>query len=157
MEVRDMFQPNPEEAPVLSVTQTPGLASADQLVDVTENELFSFQQSTSETGEFQIVFLPFHRSEEAGPPRAVQDQAPAVPFERLRVKVITEDDGRVTIYSAQLDIASFGRTKSEARERFLAALDDLRRFYLENKSTLSRPLLEKLQILESPLDIVEME
>lgn len=151
-----MFQPNPEEPPVLSVTQTPGLASADQLVDVTENELFSFQQSTSETGEFLIVFRPFHQSEEAEPPRAVQDQAPALPFERLRVKVIREDDGKITMSSPQLDIASFGDTESEAREAFLEALADISDFYLGNKDTLSPRLRKKLRILESPY-VLEME
>ncbi len=151
-----MLHANPEEAPALSVTQTPGLASADQLVDATENELFSFQQGTSETGEFLIVFRPFHEGEQREARPLVEAQGRAVPVERLRVKLIKEDDGRITMSSPQLDIASFGKTELEAWEAFLSALEDVRRFYFENRSTLSPRLREKLRILETPY-VLEME
>jgi len=152
-----MLHPEPEEIPVVSATRTPRLPSADRLVDGTDNELFSFQQNTSETAEFLILFRPLHQSQESEAPPAARDQSPVAPSERLRVKLTREDDGRITVSSPQLDIASFGKTKSEAWEAFLAALDDLKRFYLQHKSTLPRPLLEKLRLLESPLDFVETE
>jgi len=94
MEVRDMFQPNPEKAPVLSVTQTPGLASADQLVDVTENELFSFQQSTSETGEFQIVFRPLHQELKEGAQPGFKPPPPRIEDPKLGAG-LTQTDGPV--------------------------------------------------------------
>ena len=73
-----MLQPEPEEIPVVSATQTPGLPSADRLVDATENELFSFQQTTSETGEFLIVFRPVHQELKEGPQRALTPPPPPI-------------------------------------------------------------------------------
>lgn len=70
-------------------------------------------------------------------------------FETLRVELINEEDGRITISSPQLDIASFGNTELEAWEAFLDALADLTDFYFENRKTLSPQLRKKLQILES--------
>jgi hypothetical protein len=157
MEVRDMLIPDSERVPVVSVTQTPSLPSADHFVEATEHELFSFQEGTSATAELLIVLRPLYRGGESEVPPAGRGQGLAVQVQRLEVGVTREDDGRITVSCPRLDIASFGKTKSEASGKFLSALDDLRSFFRENKSTLSRPLLDKLQILESPLDIVEME
>jgi hypothetical protein len=77
-------------------------------------------------------------------------------FETLRVELINEEGGRITVSSPQLDIASFGNTELEAWEAFVDALADLTDFYFENRKTLSPPLRKKLQILES-LYVVQME
>lgn len=70
-------------------------------------------------------------------------------MDALRVNLIREDDGRITVASPELDIAAFGSTELEAWENFLSALEELRDFYFENKETLSPELLRKLDIFES--------
>lgn len=74
----------------------------------------------------------------------------------LHVRLIREDDGRITMASPELDIAAFGNSELEAWESFLSALQDLRDFYFENKETLSPALLGKLHIFES-IYVFQME
>jgi len=77
-------------------------------------------------------------------------------FETLRIKLTREEDGRVTVSSPQLDIATFGGTELEAWECFLVALEDIRHFYFQNRTTLSPHLRQKLQIFEFPY-VIQME
>lgn len=89
-----MLQPEPEEIPVVSATQTPGLPSADRLVDATENELFSFQQTTSETGEFLIVFRPLHQELKEGAQPGFNPPPPRIEDPKLGAG-LTQTDGPV--------------------------------------------------------------
>lgn len=47
------------------MSQTPGLTSINQLVDDTNNEIFSFQDSTSKTEMVLVVFHPSYERKEA--------------------------------------------------------------------------------------------
>ena len=42
--------------PVISVLQTAGLTSMEQLIDTTSNEIFSFKDTTSKTEEYYLEF-----------------------------------------------------------------------------------------------------
>lgn len=56
--------------PTISVSQTGGLTSIEQLVDSTSNEIFSFEDSTSEIEEISIVFPPSYEKHEQNIERA---------------------------------------------------------------------------------------
>lgn len=43
------------ETPVISVSQTGGLTSAQQLVDTTSGDIFTFKDDTSATEKFSVV------------------------------------------------------------------------------------------------------
>ena len=77
-------------------------------------------------------------------------------LDTVEVKLIREEDGRITVSSPQLDLAAFGSSELEAWENFLSALERLREFYFENKATLSQELRRKLQIFEC-LYVIRME
>ena len=107
--------------------------------------------------------MPKHFPEGWGTVRATESRqegsGPAAQFfhmDALRVNLIREHDGRITVASPELDIAAFGNTELEAWENFLSALQDLRAFYFENKDTLSPVLLGKLHIFES-IYVLQME
>jgi hypothetical protein len=107
--------------------------------------------------------MPKHFPEGWGTIRAAESRqegsGPAAELfhmETLRVKLIREDDGRITVASTELDIAAFGSTELEAWENFLSALEELRDFYFENRETLSPQLLRKLHIFES-IYLLQME
>ncbi len=77
-------------------------------------------------------------------------------MECLRVKLIREDDGRITMASPDLDIGAFGNSELDAWENFLSALQNLTAFYFENKKKLSPVLLRKCRIFES-IYLLQME
>lgn len=47
-----------EEIPIFSLSETPSLMSADRMVNSTDNELFSFKDSTSAEEQNVVVILP---------------------------------------------------------------------------------------------------
>lgn len=53
-----------EKTPTMSVSQTEGLTSIEQLVDSTSNEVFSFRDGTSEIGKTSMTLPPFHEEQE---------------------------------------------------------------------------------------------
>jgi len=55
-----MFKKEPYKNIYISVSQTGGLTSIQQLTDITPNELFSFKDITSETEENIFNFPPFY-------------------------------------------------------------------------------------------------
>lgn len=59
-----MLEEQLERRPVMSMSKTPGLTSNEQLVDSTANEIFSFQETTSETEEILVVVPPSYETEE---------------------------------------------------------------------------------------------
>jgi len=59
-----MLEEQLERRPVMSMSKTPALTSIEQLVDGTANEILSFQETTSETGEILVVVRPSYETEE---------------------------------------------------------------------------------------------
>ena len=59
-----MLEEQLERRPVMSMSKTPSLTSIEQLVDSTANEIFSFQETTSETEEILVVVPPSYETEE---------------------------------------------------------------------------------------------
>ncbi len=55
-----MLKKEPYKNVYISVSQTGGLASIQQLIDTTPNEIFSFKDITSETEENIFNFPPFY-------------------------------------------------------------------------------------------------
>lgn len=55
-----MLKKEPYKNVYISVSQTGGLTSIQQLVDATPNEIFSFKDVTSETEENIFNFPPFY-------------------------------------------------------------------------------------------------
>jgi len=53
-----------EKMPAMSVSQTEGLTSIEQLVDSTSNEVSSFRDGTSEIGKTSLTLPPFHGEQE---------------------------------------------------------------------------------------------
>ncbi len=53
-----------EKMPAMSVSQTEGLTSIEQLVDSTSNEVFSFRDGTSEIGKISMTLPPSHEEQE---------------------------------------------------------------------------------------------
>ena len=53
-----------EKMPTMSVSQTEGLTSIEQLVDSTSNEVFSFRDGTSEIGKTSMTLPPFLEEQE---------------------------------------------------------------------------------------------
>jgi len=51
-----------EKLPIISLSQTTGLTSIDQITSGSENELFSFQDSTIKPENKLIVVSPFYES-----------------------------------------------------------------------------------------------
>jgi len=52
-----------EELPIFSYTGTPSFMSADQLVNSTANELFSFKDETAKEGSSLIIIQPISEKE----------------------------------------------------------------------------------------------
>lgn len=48
-----------QKIPILSMSQTGGLTSIEQIIDITSNEIFSFNDNTSATEEILVVFPTF--------------------------------------------------------------------------------------------------
>lgn len=65
MEARNMSKERLIKIPIISMSQTPGLTSINQLVDDTNNEIFSFQDGTSKTEMVLVVFRPSYERKEA--------------------------------------------------------------------------------------------
>ena len=60
-----MLEKKPLKVPIISVSQTGGLASIQQLIDTTSNEIFSFKDSTSEMEIIPIVYPHEEQQQEA--------------------------------------------------------------------------------------------
>ncbi len=50
----------------ISMSQTAGLTSIMQLVDSTANDIFSFKDSTSQTGDILATFSPSYQEHKQG-------------------------------------------------------------------------------------------
>ncbi len=59
-----MLEKKPLKMPIISVLQTGGLASTQQLIDTTSNEIFSFKDSTSKMEITPIIYPYEERREE---------------------------------------------------------------------------------------------
>lgn len=55
-----MLEEKPLKIPTISVSQTGGLTSMQQLIDTSANEIFSFKGSTSEMEENLVVLFRFY-------------------------------------------------------------------------------------------------
>lgn len=70
---------------------------------------------------------------------------------KLRIEVIHEDDGQVTVRAPQLDLAYCAESEPEAWTGWLNTLEDMREYLMKNRSRLSEDLERKRRIIERPL------